>query len=267
MPPRAVFTRRAPGFIIRISFAPISPSVSGVRGRWIVTKSDCTRSASRVGIISTPISFARSTLTYGSNAITRIPNPPARAATSEPTRPRPTSPIVLPASSTPSHRDRSHRPSMRSECACGTLRACANRSASVCSAALMMLDWGALTTMTPRRVVEAFERHLERREATDDVQLAHVTEMPDPEDLPFERTLSRRKHAPEIRPDAVADRIRADALRRPDRRHRPVVIEPLAEQIETEGTNAVLDGSAEALVPQQRGVDAVLEVQLQRRVQ
>ena len=152
MPPRAVFTRRAPGFIIRISFAPISPSVSGVRGRWIVTKSDCTRSASRVGIISTPISFARSTLTYGSNAITRIPNPAARAATSEPTRPRPTSPIVLPASSTPSHRDRSHRPSMRSECACGTLRACANRSASVCSAALMMLDWGALTTMTPRRV-------------------------------------------------------------------------------------------------------------------
>ena len=44
---------------------------------------------------STPISLARSALTYGSNAITRIPNPAARAATSEPTRPRPTKPDRL----------------------------------------------------------------------------------------------------------------------------------------------------------------------------
>ena len=36
--------------------------------------------------------------------------------------------------------------------ACGTLRACASRSAIVCSAALIVLDCGAFTTMTPRRV-------------------------------------------------------------------------------------------------------------------
>ena len=61
-------------------------------------------------------------------------------------------PSVLPCSSTPSHRDRFHLPALRSACACGTLRACASSSASVCSAAERMFDCGAFTTITPRRV-------------------------------------------------------------------------------------------------------------------
>ena len=46
------------------------------------------------------------------------------------------------------------RPS-RSAFACGTLRACASSSASVCSAAERMFDCGAFTTITPRRVASA----------------------------------------------------------------------------------------------------------------
>ena len=60
MPPRDVFTSRAPSFTSASSRSPIRPSVSGERGRWIVTKSDCTSSASMLGISSMPISFARS---------------------------------------------------------------------------------------------------------------------------------------------------------------------------------------------------------------
>ncbi len=152
MPPRAVFTRRAPGFISDSSCSPIRPSVSLVRGRWIVTKSAWTSSASSVGITSTPISFARSDETYGSYAITRMPNAAARCATSPPTRPSPITPIVLPASSTPSHSARSHRPAVSAACACGMFRACDSSSASVCSAAEITLDCGAFTTITPRRV-------------------------------------------------------------------------------------------------------------------
>ena len=61
-----------------------------------MTKSAWTSSASSVGISSTPISFARSFETYGSNAIMRMPNAAARCATSAPTRPSPTTPSVLP---------------------------------------------------------------------------------------------------------------------------------------------------------------------------
>ena len=117
-----------------------------------MTKSDCTRSDSRVGITSTPSSFARSPETYGSNAITRIPKAWAREATSVPTRPRPINPRVLPASSTPCHRSRSQRPAWSSWSACGTFRACASSSAIVCSAALIVFDCGAFTIITPRRV-------------------------------------------------------------------------------------------------------------------
>ena len=50
------------------------------------------------------------------------------------------------------HRERSHVPALRAECACGVFRAWASSSAIACSAALMMLDCGAFTTITPRRV-------------------------------------------------------------------------------------------------------------------
>src|SRR4029450_903839 len=152
MPPRDVFTRRAPSFIRASSRSPISASVSGVRGRWRDTKSACTRSASRVGISSTPISLARSLGTYGSNAMTRMPKAAHRWATIEPTLPRPTTPSVLPASSTPWWRSRSHRPAFSAVLACGMFRAWASMSATACSAAETMFDCGAFTTMTPRLV-------------------------------------------------------------------------------------------------------------------
>src|ERR687892_436089 len=69
-----------------------------------------------------------------------------------PTRPSPTIPRVLPCSSTPWNRSRSHLPERRAASARGTFRAEARMSASVCSAADRMFDWGAFTTITPRRV-------------------------------------------------------------------------------------------------------------------
>ena len=64
-------------------------------------------------------------------------------------------PSVLSASSTPSHRLRSHRPALRAAWAWGTLRAWASSRAMVCSAADSTFDCGALTTITPRRVAAA----------------------------------------------------------------------------------------------------------------
>ena len=87
---------RAPSFIRPISRSPIRPSVSRVRGRWIVMKSACTRTASRFGISSTPSALARSLDTYGSNATSRMPKAWARWATMVPTLPRPMTPKVFP---------------------------------------------------------------------------------------------------------------------------------------------------------------------------
>jgi hypothetical protein len=50
--------------------------------------------------------------------------------------------------------------------------------------------------------------------------------------------LAGGEHAPEIRPDRVADQVGIGALGCADRRHGPVVLEPFAEQIE--GLKAVL---------------------------
>src|SRR5437588_3886765 len=64
-------------------------------------------------------------------------------------------PRVLPWSSTPSHRDRSHFPAFSAAWAWGMLRAWASNKATVCSAAERMFDCGALTTITPRLVAAA----------------------------------------------------------------------------------------------------------------
>ena len=79
-----------------------------------------------------------------------MPKAWARWATSEPARPRPTTPSTLPCSSTPSHFERSQRPATSAACAWGMLRAWASSSAMACSATERMFDVGALTTMTPR---------------------------------------------------------------------------------------------------------------------
>ena len=94
-----------------------------------------------------------------------------------------------------------------------------------------------------------------------------VAEMPDPEDRALQRALPGREHTAEVGADRVADRVGADALGRADRRDRPVVVETLAEQVQTDRPDAVLDRPAQHAMPRQRDLDPVLEVELERRVQ
>src|SRR5687768_8170163 len=81
-----------------------------------------------------------------------MPNPRARWATSWPIRPKPSTPSVLSYSSTPLNSARSQAPPVSEWCACGTFRASASSSASVCSAAVITFDCGAFATTTPRLV-------------------------------------------------------------------------------------------------------------------
>src|SRR3954470_23986670 len=80
------------------------------------------------------------------------PNAASRWATSTPMRPSPTTPTVLSVTSTPMNFDRFQAPSRSEASAAGIWRAAASRRATGCSAALTMLDVGALTTMIPRSV-------------------------------------------------------------------------------------------------------------------
>ncbi len=61
-------------------------------------------------------------------------------------------PTTFSSSSTPVYLDRFHSPPLSAEWAWATLRAEARMSATVCSAALVMFEVGALTTMTPALV-------------------------------------------------------------------------------------------------------------------
>jgi hypothetical protein len=67
-------------------------------------------------------------------------------------RPKPRIPSVFSYTSMPPNFDRSQRPSTSAACACGMLRAMASISATVCSAAAITFDCGALATMIPRLV-------------------------------------------------------------------------------------------------------------------
>ena len=91
----------------------------------------------------------------GSCATRCIPNARARCATSWPMRPSPTMPSVLPRSSLPTKRRFSQRPSFIARSAAGTERASASISAQACSATLMLLAPGALTTRMPRALAAA----------------------------------------------------------------------------------------------------------------
>ena len=97
--PRAVLTRIAPGRIRARRRASIMPAVSSLRPRWSETTWESASSASRVAIgahgrpAGTPLRF---------QAITSMPRPAPRRTISRPTPPVPTTPRVLPASSTPS---------------------------------------------------------------------------------------------------------------------------------------------------------------------
>ena len=151
IPPRATLMMRMPCLALASRSASMSPTVSGVLATWMVTKSLTSMSVSRSTrsmFILRPISGD----TNGSWATMRIPKAMARWATSLPMRPRPMTPRVLSASSTPVQRLRSQRPCTSAAWAWGMLRAWANSSAMVCSAADRMFDCGALTTITPRSV-------------------------------------------------------------------------------------------------------------------
>ena len=87
----------------------------------------------------------------GSCATSCMPNARARCATSWPMRPRPATPSVLPRSSVPRNFFFSHRPSFIARSAAGTERASASISAHACSATLMLLAPGALTTSIAAR--------------------------------------------------------------------------------------------------------------------
>src|SRR6185295_16169090 len=84
--------------------------------------------------------------------MTCISNALARRATRWPMRPKPTTPRVLPWSSTPRKLFRSHSPRFIEASAAGTLRARASSIARVCSVAEIRFAFGALSTSTPRRV-------------------------------------------------------------------------------------------------------------------
>ena len=64
-------------------------------------------------------------------------------------RPSPTTPSVFSNSSVPVYFERFQAPPLSAWLACGTCRAVARRSETASSAALTMLEVGALTTMTP----------------------------------------------------------------------------------------------------------------------
>lgn len=81
-----------------------------------------------------------------------MPNAFMRSATSAPMRPRPITPSRLPYSSTPVYFERFHSPAFSEPWAAAMLRAAARMWPQVSSAAEMMFDVGALTTMTPASV-------------------------------------------------------------------------------------------------------------------
>ena len=81
-----------------------------------------------------------------------MPNAASRSATSMPIRPSPRMPATLSCSSTPVNADRFHCPACSDAAACGTFLATASSSAIACSAALVMFEVGALTTITPALV-------------------------------------------------------------------------------------------------------------------
>ena len=65
MPPRAVLTMRMPGLALANRSRPKRPTVSGVLGVWMETKSASATSSS-IPTSRTPMAFARSWVTKGS---------------------------------------------------------------------------------------------------------------------------------------------------------------------------------------------------------
>jgi len=127
------------------------PRVSSVSGVCtVMTSARASRSSSETR--SAPTLSNTLGATYGSYAITFIPNARARTVMRVPMRPRPMMPRVLPSSSVPRNFERFHSPRFTLACASGMLRQSASSMAIVCSVADMMLAVGALMTRIPRAV-------------------------------------------------------------------------------------------------------------------
>src|SRR6185503_14571843 len=146
--PRAQFTITVVGFIFARASALIRLRVFSVGGVCSEITS-ALRSSSSSSTSCAPAARALASVANGSCAMTRIWKPAARRATSEPTRPMPTRPSVLPRSSRPMNFDRVHSPARTLRSASAMRRSNVSASAIVCSAADTMLPSGAFTTYTP----------------------------------------------------------------------------------------------------------------------
>src|SRR5918998_152195 len=166
-----------------------------------------------------------------------MPKARARVVTSCPIRPNPSTPSVFSYTSTPPNRDRSQRPDVSDACACGTLRASASISASVCSAAATTFDCGALATTIPRRV-------------------AFPPPPPPPADpLNPPRPLDHIRRQPRRRPDqdpVVRTDPLGQLLRRPPRPH--IHRKPLTQQRHPRSRNRL--GHQDAVGLRQHGAEA-----------
>ncbi len=150
-PPRATLRTIDPGFILAIAALPIRPFVPRVSGTCTVTTSERRSSSSR-STSSAPWLAAWSAVTNGSTARTGISIARARSAMAWPILPSPMIPSVRPRSSRPVNAERFHSP-RRTDASAGAIRrASPYSSASVCSAAAIVLPVGALTTVMPARV-------------------------------------------------------------------------------------------------------------------
>ena len=129
--------------------------VSAVSGACSVTKSAGSEHARRARPASPGLAAALGATRTGRRRSRACPAPRARAATSWPMRPKPSTRERLVGSSTPAKRLRSQRPCTSAAWACGMLRASASSRPTACSAADTMFEPGALQTMMPRRVAAA----------------------------------------------------------------------------------------------------------------
>ena len=135
-----------------IARASMRLRVSALSGVCSEIKSQRGQSSSSRDTLSTPFSSAFSADSSGSKPTTVMPKPRARRATARPTRPKPTTPRVLPSSWVPVKALRSHFPDLRLSLATATLRARASISAMVCSAVETVLPPGVFMTTMPWRV-------------------------------------------------------------------------------------------------------------------
>mmetsp|Transcript_22535 Transcript_22535/g.68698 ORF Transcript_22535/g.68698 Transcript_22535/m.68698 type:complete len:216 (-) Transcript_22535:280-927(-) len=148
MPPRAQLTMRTPGFMVAMEALLIMSRVSSRSGTCTVRKS--ARRMHSAALTGSMLSFSdASGGKNGSYPMASIPKACMRDTTSRPTRPRPSTPSVLPASSTPMYFLRSHLPCFIEQSPCATLRAREAMSAQVCSAAEIVLPPGVFMTMMP----------------------------------------------------------------------------------------------------------------------